>query len=112
MESGNSLDITGNEQADSNAHSTIQFLHETVPVCDLKKYIKSSLKCSDRLWDQEINNKPHSIKPIIENWSENVNCERGTILIRLRIGHTRFTHRHLLLCEPLLLAYTVAVLCL
>ncbi|GBM86194.1 hypothetical protein AVEN_262228-1 [Araneus ventricosus] len=48
-------------------------------------------------WDQEINNKLHSIKPIIENWSEDVNRKRSTILTRLRIGHTRFTHRHLLL---------------
>ncbi|GBN35009.1 hypothetical protein AVEN_183827-1 [Araneus ventricosus] len=50
-----------------------------------------------RHWDQEINNKLHSIKPIIENWSEDVNRKRSTILTRLRIGHTRFTHRHLLL---------------
>ncbi|GBL79124.1 hypothetical protein AVEN_92375-1 [Araneus ventricosus] len=69
-----------------------------VPVCDLKKYIKSSLQMKwQRHWDQEINNKLHSIKPIIENWSEDVNRKRGTILTRLRIGHTRFTHRHLLL---------------
>ncbi|GBO03209.1 hypothetical protein AVEN_33646-1 [Araneus ventricosus] len=50
-------------------------------------------------WDQEIN-KLHSIKPIIEDWSEDVNRKRSTILTRLRIGHTRFTHRHLLLDEP------------
>ncbi|GBN77942.1 hypothetical protein AVEN_115792-1 [Araneus ventricosus] len=44
--------------------------------------------------------KLHSIKPIIENWSEDVNRKRSTILTRLRIGHTIFTHRHLLLGEP------------
>ncbi|GBM52501.1 Tetratricopeptide repeat protein 7B [Araneus ventricosus] len=90
--------IIGNEQADSNAHSATYFLHEPVAVCDLKKYIKSCLQMKlQRHWDQEINNKLHSIKPIIENLSEEVNCERGTIPTRLRIGHTRFTHRHLLL---------------
>ncbi|GBN07719.1 hypothetical protein AVEN_132822-1 [Araneus ventricosus] len=93
--------ITGNEQADSNAHSATHFSYEPVPVCDLKKYIKFCLQMKwQRHWDQEINNKLHSIKPIIENWSEDVNRKRGTILTSLRIGHTRFTHRHLLLGEP------------
>ncbi|GBL78389.1 hypothetical protein AVEN_42906-1 [Araneus ventricosus] len=90
--------ITGNEQADSNAHSATHFSHEPVPVCGFKKYIKSCLQMKwQRHWEQEINNKLHSIKPIIENWSEDVNRKRGTILTRLRIEHTRFIHRHLLL---------------
>ncbi|GBM72252.1 hypothetical protein AVEN_221185-1 [Araneus ventricosus] len=93
--------ITGNEQANSNAHSTTNFLHEPVPVCDLKKYIKSRLQMKwQRHWDQEIKNRLHSIKPIIENWSENVNRKWATILDRLRIGHIRFIHRSLLLGEP------------
>ncbi|GBN25040.1 putative RNA-directed DNA polymerase from transposon X-element, partial [Araneus ventricosus] len=93
--------IAGNEQADSNARSATHFSHEPVPVCDLKKHIKSCLQMKWQIhWDQELNNKLHSIKPIIENWSEDVNRKRSTILTRLRIGHTRFTHRHLLLGEP------------
>ncbi|GBL90828.1 putative RNA-directed DNA polymerase from transposon X-element [Araneus ventricosus] len=93
--------ITGNEQADSNARSATHFSHEPVPVCDLKKHIKSCLQMKWQIhWDQELNNKLRSIKPIIENWSEDVNRKRSTILTRLRIGHTRFTHRHLLLGEP------------
>ncbi|GBN88613.1 hypothetical protein AVEN_169449-1 [Araneus ventricosus] len=75
------IGITGNEQADSNAHSATHFSHEPVPVCNLKKYIKSCLQMKwQRYWDQEINNKLHSIKPIVENWSEDVNRKRGTIL--------------------------------
>ncbi|GBL87513.1 hypothetical protein AVEN_165132-1 [Araneus ventricosus] len=93
--------IAGNEQADSNARSATHFSHEPVPVCDLKKHIKSCLQMKWQIhWDQELNNKLRSIKPIIENWSEDVNRKRSTILTRLRIGHTRFTHRHLLLGEP------------
>ncbi|GBM99468.1 putative RNA-directed DNA polymerase from transposon X-element, partial [Araneus ventricosus] len=36
--------IAGNEQADSNARSATHFSHEPVPVCDLKKHIKSCLQ--------------------------------------------------------------------
>ncbi|GFX59806.1 putative RNA-directed DNA polymerase from transposon X-element [Trichonephila clavipes] len=48
-------------------------------------------------WDQQILNKLHSIHPSTSHWAALPERRYDVRLTRLRIGHTRFTHRHLLL---------------
>ncbi|GFW67637.1 RNase H domain-containing protein [Trichonephila clavipes] len=50
-------------------------------------------------WSQQLDNKLHSMKPIIGAWPVMPMRRIDVKLTRLRIGHTRFTHRHLLLGE-------------
>ncbi|GBN44959.1 hypothetical protein AVEN_174811-1 [Araneus ventricosus] len=46
--------------------------------------------------DSETNNKLHAVKPLVEPWPSFKNRKANTLIIRLCIGHTRFTHLHLL----------------
>ncbi|GFX63683.1 hypothetical protein TNCV_2824691 [Trichonephila clavipes] len=48
-------------------------------------------------WDPQILNKLHSIHPSTSLWATLPVRRHDIRLTRLRIGHTRFTHRHLLL---------------
>ncbi|GFU72589.1 RNase H domain-containing protein [Trichonephila clavipes] len=50
-------------------------------------------------WSQQLYNKLHSVKPVLGAWSVIPMRRTDVKLTRLRIGHTRFTHRHLLLSE-------------
>ncbi|GFV24356.1 uncharacterized protein TNCV_198981 [Trichonephila clavipes] len=50
-------------------------------------------------WSQQLDNKLHSVKPVIEAWPVMPMRRTDVKLTRLRIGHTRFTHRHLLFGE-------------
>ncbi|GFU70743.1 RNase H domain-containing protein [Trichonephila clavipes] len=50
-------------------------------------------------WDQQVLNKLHSIHPSTSHWAALPVRRHDIRLTRLRIGHTRFTHRHLLLGE-------------
>ncbi|GFU87539.1 integrase catalytic domain-containing protein [Trichonephila clavipes] len=50
-------------------------------------------------WDQQVLNKLHSIHPSTSHWAALPVRRHDVHLTRLRIGHTRFTHRHLLLGE-------------
>ncbi|GFU93325.1 uncharacterized protein TNCV_1860561 [Trichonephila clavipes] len=50
-------------------------------------------------WDQQILNKLHSIHPSTSHWAALPVRRHDVRLTRLRIGHIRFTHRHLLLGE-------------
>ncbi|GBM74387.1 hypothetical protein AVEN_161281-1 [Araneus ventricosus] len=66
------------------------------------------------LWDLETRNKLHLIKPRINMWSIIPTRVTDVKLTRLRIGHTRVTHRHLLFgesapeCRPCRTNFTVA----
>ncbi|GFV41696.1 RNase H domain-containing protein [Trichonephila clavipes] len=44
-------------------------------------------------WSQQLNNKLHSVKPVIGAWLEMPMRRADVKLTHLRIGHTRFTHR-------------------
>ncbi|GFV84041.1 hypothetical protein TNCV_3037041 [Trichonephila clavipes] len=46
-------------------------------------------------WDQQILNKLHNIHPSTSHWAALPVRRHDVRLTRLRIGHTRFTHRHL-----------------
>ncbi|GFX09418.1 chitinase domain-containing protein 1 [Trichonephila clavipes] len=50
-------------------------------------------------WSQQLDNKLHSVKPVIGAWPVMPMRRTDVKLTRLRIGHTRFTHRHLLFGE-------------
>ncbi|GFV77853.1 RNase H domain-containing protein [Trichonephila clavipes] len=50
-------------------------------------------------WSQQFDNKLHSVKPVIGAWPVMPMRRTDVKLTRLRIGHTRFTHRHLLFGE-------------
>ncbi|GFW30501.1 RNase H domain-containing protein [Trichonephila clavipes] len=50
-------------------------------------------------WSQQLDNKLHSVKPVIGAWPVMPMRRNDVKLTRLRIGHTRFTHRHLLFGE-------------
>ncbi|GFT58254.1 putative RNA-directed DNA polymerase from transposon X-element [Trichonephila clavipes] len=50
-------------------------------------------------WDQQILNKLHNIHPSTSHWAALPVRRHDVRLTRLRISHTRFMHRHLLLGE-------------
>ncbi|GFU48331.1 RNase H domain-containing protein [Trichonephila clavipes] len=64
-------------------------------------------------WSQQLDNKLHSVKPVIGAWPVIPMRRTDVKLTRLRIGHTRFTHKHLLLgedapeCPSCKVSYTV-----
>ncbi|GBM19420.1 putative RNA-directed DNA polymerase from transposon BS, partial [Araneus ventricosus] len=93
--------ISGNELADNLARSATNSFNSPVPVNDVKKYVKSILHSKWLAqWDLKNTNKLQSIKRLIDCWPSLPIRKLDTVLTRLRIGHTRFTHRHLLLGEP------------
>ncbi|GBN39600.1 hypothetical protein AVEN_70064-1 [Araneus ventricosus] len=94
--------IYGNELADNLARSATNSLNSPVPVNDVKKYVKSILHSKwQAQWDLKNTNKLQSIKHVIDCWpSLPIRKLDSVVLTRLRIGHTRFTHRHLLLGKP------------
>ncbi|GFS55713.1 RNase H domain-containing protein [Trichonephila clavipes] len=90
--------ILGNEQADSAARSTTTHLPLAVPLLDMKRVILHHIfKMWQESWSQQLDNKLHSVKPVIGAWPVMPMGRTDVKLTRLRIGHTRFTHRHLLL---------------
>ncbi|GFW24990.1 probable RNA-directed DNA polymerase from transposon X-element [Trichonephila clavipes] len=92
--------ILGNEQADTAARSMSD--HMQWPVCcqDLKNSTQNYIyRVRQETWDQQVLNKLHSIHPSTSHWAALPVRRHDVRLTRLRIGHTRFTHRHLLLGE-------------
>ncbi|GFW67580.1 RNase H domain-containing protein [Trichonephila clavipes] len=105
--------IIGNEQADSAARSATTDLPLAVPLSDMKRVILLHIfTIWQESWSQQLDNKLHSGKPVIGAWPV-MPMRTNVKLTRLRIGHTRFTHRHLLLEEdapqslPCKVSYTV-----
>ncbi|XP_055944710.1 uncharacterized protein LOC129975641 [Argiope bruennichi] len=92
--------ISGNEAADSAAKSASSFLTQELPYCDIKKILVSCLDTTwQEKWGKQIHNKVHTLKPSIDVWPVIPVRQFDVKLTRLRIGHTRFTHRHLLFGE-------------
>ncbi|GBM75815.1 hypothetical protein AVEN_105733-1 [Araneus ventricosus] len=92
--------ILGNEQADRAAKSAVVPISISIPVGDLKKHIEMFLhtKWQER-WNLETANKLHTLKPLVQPWPSLANRKADTLITRLRIGHTQFTHLHLLFGE-------------
>ncbi|GFT48343.1 putative RNA-directed DNA polymerase from transposon X-element [Trichonephila clavipes] len=92
--------IIGNEQADNAAKSATTHLPLAVPLSDMKRVIMHHIfKIWQESWSQQLDNKLHSVKPVIGAWPVMPKRRTDVKLTRLRIGHTRFTHRHLLFVE-------------
>jgi hypothetical protein len=95
--------VSGNERADHEAKqvagTNVEPLNLMVPCRDYYPVIKTAVR---RLWQQEwnntVNNKLKSIKPTVSEWtSSGCRTRRKEVLLsRLRIGHTRLTHGHLM----------------
>ncbi|GBO20397.1 putative RNA-directed DNA polymerase from transposon X-element [Araneus ventricosus] len=92
--------ISGNEIADSIAKFASTFLTQDIPYSDVKKSFVSHLHTTwQNNWDLQMNNKLHFVKPFIDMWPILPIRELDVKLTRLRIGHTRFTHKHLIFGE-------------
>nr|XP_054931109.1 uncharacterized protein LOC129386858 [Dermacentor andersoni]XP_054931110.1 uncharacterized protein LOC129386858 [Dermacentor andersoni]XP_054931111.1 uncharacterized protein LOC129386858 [Dermacentor andersoni]XP_054931112.1 uncharacterized protein LOC129386858 [Dermacentor andersoni]XP_054931113.1 uncharacterized protein LOC129386858 [Dermacentor andersoni] len=92
--------IPGNEAADRCAfmapHKGIT--QTTLPYRDSIRVIHKVLASKWQLeWDSCINNKLHTIKPLLSEWKSCSHKQRfyEVIVCRLRIGHTHLTHNFL-----------------
>ncbi|XP_023220583.1 uncharacterized protein LOC111622440 [Centruroides sculpturatus] len=92
--------IRGNEEADAAAKSASPPQHTMrIEGGDFKLVIKKRLaERWQNMWNAQVHNKLHEIKPTIENWTHKkfYNRRSEVIITRLRIGHTRLTHQYLL----------------
>ncbi|GBN61781.1 hypothetical protein AVEN_97944-1 [Araneus ventricosus] len=94
------MGISGNEIADSTAKFASSFLSQDIPYSDVKKSYISHLHTTwQNNWDLQMNNKLHFVKPFIDKWPVLPKRELDVKLTRLRIRHTRFTHKHLIFGE-------------
>ncbi|GBO23693.1 hypothetical protein AVEN_221081-1 [Araneus ventricosus] len=94
------LGLWANEEADKAAKLANTVTNSTVPLTDFKKYTKFLFYTKwQRQWDTETENKLHSVKPHVQPWPSLTTRKADTLLTRLRVGHTRYTHRHLLFGE-------------
>ncbi|GFT78982.1 putative RNA-directed DNA polymerase from transposon X-element [Trichonephila clavipes] len=92
--------ILGNEQADNAARSMSDPMQQPVCYQELKTSIQHYVHhIWQETWDQQILNKLHNIHPSTSHWAALPVRRHDVRLTRLRIDHTRFTHRHLLLGE-------------
>ena len=100
--------IKGNESADREAKAVVQTDNPIPSFClphrDYYSHFSSILR--DRWQDSWYNvagNKLRSIKSSVSVW--NTSCRRDrhleVVLARLRIGHTKLTHQHLMNGDPL-----------
>ena len=71
-----------------------------VPYYDIKLAVNLLIRQKwQREWDWQSGNKLKDIKPYITIWSTINPRKTDIILTRLRTGHSRLTHRYLLLAE-------------
>ncbi|XP_042903321.1 uncharacterized protein [Parasteatoda tepidariorum] len=93
--------IPGNDLADSAARSATSVLTLSIPFSDTKTYIRQFITSVwQQQWDLKIYNKLHSIKTDFNPYPVLSLRHADVKLNRLRIGHTRLTHLHLLFGEP------------
>jgi len=92
--------ITGNEKADKLAKEAVykRPIYE-IPILnsDIKPFIRAN---THQAWKNEwesTHNKLSAIKPSLTDWKtcNRKNRREEVVLARLRIGHTRLTHKHL-----------------
>ncbi|GBN27444.1 hypothetical protein AVEN_131181-1 [Araneus ventricosus] len=92
--------IHGNELVDIAAKLASIDLNHPLPYADIKKFLLIYVHSLWReSWDQQIHNKLHSIQPLLKLWPVVPVRMLDVKLNRLRIGHTRLTHKHLLFGE-------------
>jgi len=93
--------IKGNEAADQAAKAALSLpiCNATIPASDLRPSItKLVTEAWQKIWDSKTNNKLHAIQPRVNQHQNNPRTSRRNeiTISRLRIGHTRITHSHLL----------------
>jgi len=94
--------IRGNEQADTAAKAGLQLtISNSTRIAATDYTANVSKLCHDewqRSWDEQTTNKSHSITLTTgtNKSSEQVTRHESSVLNRLRIGHTRFTHFYLI----------------
>ncbi len=94
--------ISNNERVDALARTAPQLGRSSslnIPVSDYYPRFKSFLYDRWQLfWSRLTNNKLRTVKPSIRPWSNphHKNRRWETALARLRLGHTRLTHSHLM----------------
>lgn len=101
------IGIAGNERADREATSALQsnlpVSNNVLPCRDWYPIIKKEIK---RTWNAEWQmiqgNKLRQIKPTVYPWTSSNQPTRknSIILTRIRIGHTKLTHQHLMENRP------------
>nr|XP_042912720.1 uncharacterized protein LOC122272786 [Parasteatoda tepidariorum] len=113
--------IPGNELADSAARSATTELTISVPFSDIKLHVRQLISSLwQQHWDLQTQNKLHNIKPYIDPLPVLRLRNADVKLNRLRIGHTRLTHLHLLFgesppkcdsCNTLLTVHHILTIC-
>ncbi|GBN75599.1 putative RNA-directed DNA polymerase from transposon BS, partial [Araneus ventricosus] len=93
---------TGNDEADAAAKAARSNVETFVPFQDIDQVLKQTVLTKwQHTWDLELNNKLHSKQPSITGFRpNNLNRRMSVKLARLRLGHTYFTHKHLLNADP------------
>ena len=88
------------KSADKAVKHACNHLNSRVPYSDTKSAISSFMKNKwQRQWEGYTENKLNNIKPGIAIWHTFSPKKIYVIFTRLRIGHSRLIHRHLLLDE-------------
>ena len=100
------MGIEGNELADKAAKGAIDQARvqlQEIPVADVKSFIKKKVyeKWTAHWEEKTVGAKIREFCPTFKRTPVNFRLGRrdGWKITRLRIGHTRFTHEHLLLGE-------------
>jgi hypothetical protein len=92
--------LAGNVAADAAAKAalTLSPALSAIPYSDFKPVINSYAAAKwQKSWDEEVSNKLHKIQPRVGSFRVYCLPRRDELIIRrLRIGHTHFTHSHLL----------------
>ena len=94
--------VAGNEIADKAAQeaaSRCTTAAQPLPYSDFYPYIKKKIVDSwQNEWRNTTNNKLREVKPTVKPWSSSSLKHRTSevSLCRLRIGHTLYTHQHLM----------------
>ena len=103
------INIAGNERADQlakqGALSQDDLAYELYPYKDYYPIIKKSVVSKwQQKWITVNYNKLRTIKYTVKSWSSSTHKVRNmeVLLTRLRIGHTRLTHGHLMEQRPAL----------
>uniref|UniRef100_A0AAG5DU64 Uncharacterized protein n=2 Tax=Anopheles atroparvus TaxID=41427 RepID=A0AAG5DU64_ANOAO len=94
------MGIAGNEIADRLANEGRQKPEDitgAIPKQDLLRWAQEAVRAAwDRQWRSLTTTKLHNIKQTTHPWNDTAKPRDQQILSRIRIGHTRITHSHLI----------------